>query len=125
MKRNTPWCPANMRVGMWAFVLHRVTGLALVGYLLLHIMVISTSLAGGLAFDAVLARLQAPLFLVLDLGLVAAVLLHGLNGLRLLLFDLGVGIRRQKELFWSAVALGAVGFGYAVARVAPVIAERL
>ena len=93
---------------MWAFLLHRITGLALVFYLLLHITVISTSLKGPASFDMLLKKLTSPLFIVLDLGLLAAVLFHALNGARILLFDLGIGIRRQKFLLWSIVIIAAV-----------------
>lgn len=94
-------------VGMWAFVLHRITGLALVFYLLLHITVISTSLKGPDAFNQLLAKLTTPLFVVLDLGLLAAILFHGLNGVRIVLFDTGVGIRQQKLIFWFLIASAA------------------
>lgn len=98
-------------VGMWAFVLHRLTGLALIFYLLMHIMVISTSLHGAKAFNNLLAVLTSPPFIVADLGLLAAILFHGLNGFRILLFDLGIGIRIQKFLLWLIVAVAAVIWG--------------
>jgi len=108
---NVPLWPLNYRTGMWAYVLHRITGLALVFYLLMHIMVISSAMVGGKsAFDALLGLLQTPLFVVLDLGLIAAVLFHGLNGVRLVLFDLGYGVRSQKQLFWAAIIASVVGF---------------
>ncbi len=50
--------------------------------------------------DQVLIFLQTPVFVVLDLLLVAVVLYHALNGVRVVLFDLGVGIRQQAVLFW-------------------------
>ena len=95
-------------VGMWAFVLHRITGLALIFYLLTHIIVISTSVKGPNAFNQLLAILTTPLFVVLDLGLLAAILFHGLNGVRIILFDIGVGIRQQKAIFWVLMAIAAV-----------------
>jgi succinate dehydrogenase / fumarate reductase cytochrome b subunit len=87
-------------VGMGAFVLHRITGLSLIFYLLTHILVISTSLRGPKAFNNLLTVLTSPPFIVADLALLAAILFHGLNGVRILLFDLGVGIRQQKLIFW-------------------------
>ena len=95
-------------VGMWAFVLHRITGVALIFYLLMHIAVISTSLRGPDAFNKLLAVLTSPLFIVLDLGLLAAILFHGLNGVRIVLFDTGVGIRQQKAIFWALMAIATV-----------------
>lgn len=108
---NVALWPLNYRTGMWAYLLHRITGLALIFYLLMHIAVISSAMVGGKsAFDALLGLLQEPLFVVLDLGLIAAILLHGLNGIRLMLFDLGYGVRSQKQLFWGVMAASAVGF---------------
>ncbi|OGC06355.1 succinate dehydrogenase, cytochrome b556 subunit [Candidatus Falkowbacteria bacterium RIFCSPLOWO2_12_FULL_45_13] len=98
-------------VGMWAFLLHRLTGLALIFYLLMHIMVISTSLRGPHAFNQLLAVLTSQPFIIADLGLLAAVLFHGLNGIRILFFDLGVGIRIQKIIFWAVIAAAALIWG--------------
>ncbi len=122
--RNTPVHPANLHVGTWAWILHRITGLALVGYLLLHICVISSALYGSGSFDVVLGVLQTPFFLVLDLGLLAAVLYHGLNGVRILLFDIGVGVRRQKEIFAATIVLSAAGVLWGFLRVLPEIISR-
>ncbi len=111
---NVPLWPANYRTGMWGYVLHRITGLVLVCYLLMHIMVISSAMVGGKgAFDALLGLLQTPLFVVLDLGLIAAVVFHGLNGIRLVLFDLGYGVRSQKTLFWAVIAAAVVAMAAA------------
>lgn len=95
-------------MGMWAFILHRISGLALIFYLLLHVLVISTSLSGPAAFNKLLAILTSPFFLTLDLGLLAAILFHALNGIRILLFDLGIGIRVQKPLFLAVVIVAFI-----------------
>jgi len=105
--------PTKIRTGFWAWLLHRVAGLAIIFYLLLHIVVISSVLWGTGSFDAVMAVLRRPWFAAGELLLVAAVLYHGLNGLRIILFDLGVGLKRQKEMFWVAVVLAAAGFAFA------------
>ncbi len=96
---------AGTRAGWWAWFLQRLTGVALVGYLFLHILVISTVQAGQDTFDSVLIVLQKPFFVVLDLFLIAAVVYHALNGVRVLLFDLGIGLQRQAGLFWVCMVL--------------------
>lgn len=98
-------------VGMWAFLLHRITGLSLIFYLLLHIVVISTSIQGPKAFNQLLAVLTSRPFIIADLGLLAAVLFHGLNGVRIILFDTGVGIRAQKSIFWLLMVIAALIWG--------------
>ena len=102
--------PAHYRIGTWAWLAHRVTGVAIAGYLAAHIIVISTALAGGASFNQVLAGLQRPLFLAFDIILIGVILYHALNGFRILLFDLGVGVRQQKPLFWGLMGAGVVVF---------------
>jgi succinate dehydrogenase / fumarate reductase cytochrome b subunit len=118
---KTPYWPAHYRTGMWAFVLHRFTGLLLVGYLFLHIWVISSVTVSGGTFDDVMRFLQQPLFIFLDVGLLAAVAFHGLNGVRILLFDMGVGIGIQKHLFWAAFGIATAVTLYAFYEVQPYI----
>jgi len=97
-------------LGMWVFWLHRLTGLAIAFYLLLHILVISTVVGGQGSFDNTMKFLKAPFFILLELGLVGTILIHGLNGLRILLFDVGIGIKRQKEIFIGLMVLAIIPF---------------
>ncbi len=108
-------------VGMWAWLLHRITGIGLAFYIVLHIILMSTAiLKGPQAFDSLLVTLMGnPVFLVLDILLAGAVLYHALNGIRLLLFDFGIGFGRQKEIFWGLMGLGAVVFIGILIRVIP------
>ncbi len=99
-------------IGMWAWLLHRITGIGLVFYILLHTILMGSALISGKErFDATLSVLMGvPVFKLLDMLLLGAVLYHGLNGIRILLFDVGVGIsiRSQKTIFWVLMAVGAV-----------------
>jgi succinate dehydrogenase / fumarate reductase, cytochrome b subunit len=115
------WRP--MAVGMWAWWLQRVTGLGLAGYLLLHVFLMGTSiLRGPSAFDSLLALLMgSKLFMLLDLALLAAVLIHGFNGIRLILFDLGLGIPHQKKVFWVGMGVACLFFLVALVRMGPEI----
>ena len=108
--RNSEFWPTNMKTGMWAWVGHRLTGLVLVAYVFLHLSFISTaSMAeGGADFDVLMETTSQPLFVAMDFLLVIVVIYHAMNGLRVVLFDLGVGIRRQKLVFWVTMAVSAV-----------------
>lgn len=108
--RNSEFWPTNMKTGMWAWVGHRLTGIALVVYVFLHLSFISTaSLGDGEAsFDDLMATTSQPLFVLMDFVLVIVVIYHAVNGLRVVLFDLGIGIKRQKLVFWIAMAVAAV-----------------
>lgn len=108
--KNSEFWPTNMKTGMWAWVGHRLTGLVLVAYVFLHLSFISTaSMAeGGADFDALMATTSQPLFVAMDFLLVIVVIYHAMNGFRVVLFDLGIGIRRQKLVFWITMAVAAV-----------------
>jgi len=96
-----------MRTGTAAWALQRLSGLFLTVYLIAHIFVIGTALQGGRTFDDLLETFEQTPFLILDAGLVGVVAFHAFNGLRLILFDLTIGLRYQKAMFWAAF-LGAV-----------------
>jgi succinate dehydrogenase / fumarate reductase, cytochrome b subunit len=95
-------------LGVWAFWLHRITGLLIAFYLLLHILVISTVVASTGSFDAAMITLKSPIFVLLEMGLIGSILLHGLNGVRIVLFDLGYGIKKQKEIFVVLMVIGVL-----------------
>ena len=96
--------------GNVAFWIQRLTGLALVGYLILHVHTIR-DLKDPKRFDEALKLFSTPLFKLGEIALLATVILHALNGIRLTLVDLGVGITRQRQMFWYfAIGVGLVLF---------------
>lgn len=108
--KHTDINPAHYAIGMWAWALHRATGIVIALYSLAHISVLSTVLFGSGAFDSVMRFLSQPLMLWLELGLLAAIILHGLNGIRIILFDFGIGVRHQKEIFIFNMVVGVFIF---------------
>jgi succinate dehydrogenase / fumarate reductase cytochrome b subunit len=96
--------------GMWAWVLFRVSGLVLVLYLFVHIGVISTGRFGkdGETLNSIMKMFESPIAILLDLLLVWAVLYHALNGVRIVLMDFGVGIKRHKVVFWICMVIAVV-----------------
>ena len=105
-------------LGMWAWLLFRISGLILVAYLFVHIVIISQGqVSGADVLDKLFKTFDSPFLVFLDFMLVAAVLYHGLNGVRVFLMDLGVGIRQHKLVYWAAMTVAA-GFLAAFAVVA-------
>ena len=95
-------------IGMWSWVLFRISGIVLVLYLFAHLWVISQGRIGGPeSLDRIFETLHRPLLVFLDLLLVAAVLYHALNGVRVILMDLGIGVHRHKAIFVVCMALAA------------------
>jgi succinate dehydrogenase / fumarate reductase cytochrome b subunit len=103
--------------GMWAWILFRISGLVLVFYLFVHIWVISQGRIGGPeAIDDLFEFFDKPLLVFLDLMLVAAVLYHALNGVRVILMDLGVGVHRHKAIFWVCMLVAALSLSLFAAK---------
>jgi len=97
-------------LGYVAWLLNRITGIAITGYLVLHIWVIHHLTKGPEAFNQVMDFLQQPLFKLGEIGLLGIVLYHAANGVRLLFIEWGGGARNQKRLFWWVMAAGVVLF---------------
>lgn len=106
----------RIHLGTVAWILHRLTGLALIFYLVLHVFVIHHLIKGEEAFDGVMEFLGTPLFKFLEIGLIGVILLHLWNGLRVTLIDMGVLVERQKLLFGIAVIFWLVSW-FAIAAV--------
>jgi len=97
-------------VGNVAFWIQRLTGIALVGYLILHVHTIH-DLQNPQKFDEALKLFGTPLFKLGEIALLATVILHALNGIRLTMVDMGVELTRQRQWFWYfAIGVGAVLF---------------
>ena len=106
---NPDLWPKNYKLGMWAWLLQRISGLAMVLFIFLHIWEISSVYRGGASgFDAVMQSLRTPAFIAGEWALFFAVVYHGINGIRLVLFDLGIGVRAHKTLFWVVLAISAI-----------------
>lgn len=102
----------RLHTGTWAFILHRLSGLALLAYLPLHIYVTGTLTKGPDSFNRTMFLLTSPFFHFLEWGLFGVILYHALNGVRLVLVDLGWVDSRvgQKKVFWAAVGIGAAAW---------------
>lgn len=74
-------------IGQWSWVLHRLTGLGVVLFLVLHVIDTSWALFYPSLYEKAIATYQSPLFTVGEFGLVAAVVYHAFNGLRIAVMD--------------------------------------
>jgi succinate dehydrogenase / fumarate reductase cytochrome b subunit len=94
--------------GFISFLLRRVTGVALVLYLFLHLWVIGSAMQGSQVFDARLASVQTPFFKVAEVALLAAVFYHAFDGLRLLLINWFKVTDYRRSMFYAAFGLAAI-----------------
>nr|WP_256251969.1 succinate dehydrogenase, cytochrome b556 subunit [Streptomyces sp. yr375] len=97
------------REGMWSWVAHRVTGVLIFFFLFVHVLDTALVRVSPEDYDKVVATYKTPIVALLEYGLVAAILFHALNGLRVIAVDFwSKGPRYQKQMLWSVVGLWLV-----------------
>jgi len=91
---------------MWSWVLHRITGIAIYFFLLVHILDTSLVRLSPEAYNAVINSYKTPIMGLGEIALVAAIGLHALNGLRIILIDFSsFGLKHQKVLYYVVIGL--------------------
>jgi succinate dehydrogenase / fumarate reductase cytochrome b subunit len=68
-------------------LLHRITGVAIILFLFAHVIDTAVVGWGPEAYNRVVTVYENPLVRLLELGLVAAVLYHSFNGIKIMLLD--------------------------------------
>jgi len=104
--------------GFISFVLRRFTGVALVLYLFTHMWVIGSINSGPETFDARLNTVQTPFFKFAEIALLAAVVYHAFDGIRLLIVHYFKVTEFRKSLFY---AIFAISFLLTIAGGIPII----
>ena len=129
--------PFARGIGMWAWLLQRLTGLLLIMYVIFHFGMIFTlavdfiwGLSAGQFYNGLIHWVNSPILpdiaplqfgdiginvqnifsigYMIDIGVLGILVYHGFNGIRVVLFDLGIGIHRQKAIFWILFILGII-----------------
>jgi len=93
--------------GSWSYLFHRLSGAALIVYLCMHIWVMHYLQDGAAAYDGLMRFMDNPLFRLGEVALLAAILFHSLNGVRLVFMDAMVGMRGYRLTFWLVFFLAA------------------
>ncbi len=81
----------------YLYALHRVTGLGILAYFLLHIFVTSSRALGQAAWQNAMAKVTGPVFTIGEFLVFAAFAFHAINGIRLVLVELGFAVGRPIE----------------------------
>lgn len=94
---------AHNHPSFWAFVVHRVSGLALALFLPFHFWALGTAIEGAGRLDAFLRWTDQPVVKLAETGLVALLAAHLAGGLRLLAIEF-LGWRRWQKTALSVSA---------------------
>lgn len=112
----TPGLRARGHPAWWAFLVHRLSGIALAVFLPVHFWALGTALGGEAALDSFLAWTGRPLVKFAEWGLVVLLAAHLAGGLRLLALEFLPWRDWQKSLLaLAAGATLAVGLALALA----------
>ncbi len=101
--------PFGRQTGMWAFSINRLAAIGLTFYLYLHLSVLGKLAEGKQSFDSFIRLAKSPWYAAGEILVVVAVLLHGLNGIRVALTSFGFAVRYQKQLYYGLLMLTVIG----------------
>ena len=106
----------------YAYALHRLSGLGILAYFLMHIFVTGSRVNGKAGWDQTMGFFSSPLFKIGEFMVYLAFAYHAINGIRLILVELGYMVGkpglpsypysystlRQRPLFVIVMVLAAV-----------------
>jgi len=108
MKAYKPKSHYRWHPGFIAWLLHRLSGVALAGYLLLHLWVLQNLAKGPAEFDKIMALFDTVLIKVMEIGLLGVVAYHTINGLRIVFMDYGPMAEKEKYIKYLAGAFAVI-----------------
>jgi succinate dehydrogenase cytochrome b subunit len=106
----------------YAYALHRISGLGILAYFILHIFVTASRMGGPAQWESRMATFSTPVFKIGEFLVFLAFAYHAVNGIRLILVELSYMIGkpglpsypyqystlRQKPLFVAVMVIAAV-----------------
>jgi succinate dehydrogenase / fumarate reductase cytochrome b subunit len=103
--------------GMLAWAFHRISGVGVWLFVLLHVLDIWLARADPPLYDELLRFYASPAGRLLETVLGAALLYHALNGLRIIAMDFWPSLTRFQRSLWYGVWVLFVAVGLPVAYV--------
>jgi succinate dehydrogenase / fumarate reductase cytochrome b subunit len=110
---------------MWSWVLHRITGIAIFFFLLVHVLDTALIRVAPDAYDAVIGTYKNPVMGVGEIVLVAAIVYHAFNGLRIILVDFWrPAAKYERQMWWGVWGLWLiVMLGFVPRQLMVIVAE--
>ena len=94
------------REGMWTWVAHRISGVLIFFFLFAHVIDTAMVRVSPEMYNIAVETYKNPIVGLMEVGLVAAVLFHALNGIRIILVDFWAqGPRYQRQLTYGVVGV--------------------
>ena len=93
----------QLKEGQIAYIFHRVSGVAIVLFLFAHIVENFFLLMGEDAYNAAIGIYHTWYFRLGEFALIAAVVYHGLNGIRIIVIDFWQRSTKYQKPMWYAV----------------------
>jgi succinate dehydrogenase / fumarate reductase, cytochrome b subunit len=100
--------------GQWSWIAHRITGVAVILFLFAHVIDTAVIGWGPTAYNRVVSVYENWVVRLLELGLVAAVLYHAINGMKIIVIDFWPSTTRHYK------AMSLVSTGIFVAAMIPI-----
>jgi succinate dehydrogenase / fumarate reductase cytochrome b subunit len=91
--------------GQWSWIAHRITGVAVILFLFAHVIDTAVIGWGPTAYNRVVSVYENWVVRLLELGLVAAVLYHAINGMKIIVIDFWPSTTRH----YKAMSLVSTG----------------
>ena len=112
---DVPKAPAGTlyrgREGMWSWVAHRITGVLIFFFLFAHVLDTALVRVSPHAYNQVIGTYKNPIVGLAEAGLVAAIIFHAFNGVRVMLVDFwSQGPRYQRQMLWGVIGLWVLLF---------------
>ncbi|MBF6298766.1 succinate dehydrogenase, cytochrome b556 subunit [Nocardia amamiensis] len=91
--------------GMWSWALHRITGVTIFFFLFVHVLDTALVRVSPETYNEAIETYKTPIVALMEMGLVAVVLFHALNGVRVILVDFwSKGPKYQRLMLWIVLA---------------------
>ncbi len=96
--------------GQWSWLLHRITGLGVLLFLLVHIVDITLLGFGPAVYNDAVAVFSTDAIRVVSVALIGSVIFHAFNGIRIILIDFWpAGYKLQQQMFVIVMVISVVG----------------
>ena len=84
-------------VERYLYTIHRLTGIGLVLYFILHIFLTATRTFGQESWESAMSKVGSPFFMLMEFIVIIGFVFHAFNGIRLILVELGFAVGRPEE----------------------------